>query len=757
MEEEEESNIDSTSISTSVIDHNADGSSQHVRNDSVNIQSPPSLKNQMNGTNGQHLNAFDISGLNLQPQPSDERHQYTKMSMTSLAGYDTAAQTPTSRMGGDSIASSNVVVSDKTNGGMDSLVVEVDRDSSNLSHNYANSFISSSTDSNSHSQTPTVAMAYSGSPKPDDPRNRLPTSPEECEVNHPLNGSGSGNGSHDGETDNFKPQRGRVDSEEVYNTMRNANLPNHVPKFYESDVDSVNDSLIYSGRNPGLGGGGGGNLGLKRDSKDRFPSLTSVPSDDIDDNNTFIRTSSSNEREASLTTTSSASQHSQHQQQKQQQQHQHGSYHELSTPQKSRSSSSSTNHDNMTTSTPNISNLTKHRVRGGSGSGSGNGSGGASGSTGTNDNDATAARRVLPYQKRKQLNQQQESRKNRYGGYSRGGGGGGGGGDASNYDHDHDPYSRGYEHGQGQGHGHGYGNQNRYGYEGHGQQQYQHQQNPQQSIRPQRELSTISTPVPSRSPTHTNLYHPNNNIGHGYGQGQGHGHGYEHGHGHGQHNNYNQLPPSGQGHLHQQPHISNRHHQGSNNYGNNDNDYHGGNGGGGGGGRHPPRHPKNPKKGHSNHGGDGQGQNYHNNPPPSHHPPVMHVRNESSGSVSSLGSAMGGASMAMKDGRRLTEHLGREIEAYRHESSSLAGNSKGRNESSVEHSQERNSEGFLNSFLGSINFTSEGSFSSMRSVEDERADYRKKGKNIIKKAERVRKRQQKGGGLLPGLGDRGRR
>jgi hypothetical protein len=58
--------------------------------------------------------------------------------------------------------------------------------------------------------------------------------------------------------------------------------------------------------------------------------------------------------------------------------------------------------------------------------------------------------------------------------------------------------------------------------------------------------------------------------------------------------------------------------------------------------------------------------------------------------------------------------------------------------------------GFLSHLVDSMSFTSVGSF---RSVEDERADYRKKGSKFLKRAEKLRRSSSSGSrGLLQTLG-----
>eukprot|EP00557_Chaetoceros_sp_GSL56_P012176 CAMPEP_0176484188 /NCGR_PEP_ID=MMETSP0200_2-20121128/4321_1 /TAXON_ID=947934 /ORGANISM="Chaetoceros sp., Strain GSL56" /LENGTH=1370 /DNA_ID=CAMNT_0017880645 /DNA_START=72 /DNA_END=4187 /DNA_ORIENTATION=- len=133
-------------------------------------------------------------------------------------------------------------------------------------------------------------------------------------------------------------------------------------------------------------------------------------------------------------------------------------------------------------------------------------------------------------------------------------------------------------------------------------------------------------------------------------------------------------------------------------------------------------------------------------------PPPLHFRLESSGSVSSLGSTMDGASsMAQHDTERLSMKLDRDIQHYHDDNN---------NDSEFFPSRggpgkrlDKKSAGFLSHLVDSMSFTSAGSF---KSVEDELADYRKKGTKFLKKAEKLKKNLNSGprGWLQDFVGDR---
>jgi hypothetical protein len=121
-------------------------------------------------------------------------------------------------------------------------------------------------------------------------------------------------------------------------------------------------------------------------------------------------------------------------------------------------------------------------------------------------------------------------------------------------------------------------------------------------------------------------------------------------------------------------------------------------------------------------------------------PPPLHFRMESTGSVSSLGSTMDGASsMAQHDTERLSMKLERDIQQYHNDNSNNSDVLPSR-AGKVKRSG-KESPGFLSHLVDSMSFTSAGSF---KSVEDERADYRKKGTKFLKKAEKLKKKLNTG-------------
>jgi hypothetical protein len=114
-------------------------------------------------------------------------------------------------------------------------------------------------------------------------------------------------------------------------------------------------------------------------------------------------------------------------------------------------------------------------------------------------------------------------------------------------------------------------------------------------------------------------------------------------------------------------------------------------------------------------------------------PPSLHLRMESSGSVSSLGSTMDGAtSMAQQEFNHVIDTLGGDVQDYHNNNDDSdhlprRGGNASRNDSP----------GYFSSFLDNLSFTSGGSF---RSIEDDRADYRKKSQKILKKAQKIKQK-----------------
>jgi hypothetical protein len=116
-------------------------------------------------------------------------------------------------------------------------------------------------------------------------------------------------------------------------------------------------------------------------------------------------------------------------------------------------------------------------------------------------------------------------------------------------------------------------------------------------------------------------------------------------------------------------------------------------------------------------------------------PPSLHFRMESSGSVSSLGSTMDGAtSMAQQEFNHVIDTLGGDVQNYHNNNAddsdhlpSCGGNAPG-----------NDSRSYFSSFLDNLSLTSSGG--SFRSIEDDRADYRKKGQKALKKAQKIKQK-----------------
>jgi hypothetical protein len=157
----------------------------------------------------------------------------------------------------------------------------------------------------------------------------------------------------------------------------------------------------------------------------------------------------------------------------------------------------------------------------------------------------------------------------------------------------------------------------------------------------------------------------------------------------------------------------------------------------------PPRKGRQNKMKRISHHQTQQQQHYHHEedePSSQNHSklPSMHLRMESTGSVSSLGSLMdGAASMMQLQSRRLTEKLVRELQEYHDDNIGGSEHLPSRDASPNE------SRGYLSNFLDNMSVTSGGS---LRSIEDERADFRKKSQKIIQKKEKMKQRQQQSTG-----------
>jgi len=117
-------------------------------------------------------------------------------------------------------------------------------------------------------------------------------------------------------------------------------------------------------------------------------------------------------------------------------------------------------------------------------------------------------------------------------------------------------------------------------------------------------------------------------------------------------------------------------------------------------------------------------------------PPSLHLRMESSGSVSSLGSTMEGAtSMAQQQFSRVFGKLEGDMQNYHNDNNEGSEHFPRRDRNGVPTSNE--SRGYISGFLDNLSLTSGGSF---RSIEHERADYQKKSQNILKKTAKIKQK-----------------
>ena len=144
-------------------------------------------------------------------------------------------------------------------------------------------------------------------------------------------------------------------------------------------------------------------------------------------------------------------------------------------------------------------------------------------------------------------------------------------------------------------------------------------------------------------------------------------------------------------------------------------------------------------------------------------PPHMHLRMESTGSVSSLGSTMDGATtMTQHQTRRIIDHLGgKEFEDYHNQDDSdlrenrsldlprrdhggnknwVGSANTNRQQQNQQQGASHESSGYLRNFLDSMSVGSSGSF---RTVEEEKADLHKKSQKILKKKEKLKQKERR--------------
>jgi hypothetical protein len=117
-------------------------------------------------------------------------------------------------------------------------------------------------------------------------------------------------------------------------------------------------------------------------------------------------------------------------------------------------------------------------------------------------------------------------------------------------------------------------------------------------------------------------------------------------------------------------------------------------------------------------------------------PPSLHLRIESGGSVSSLGSTMDGAtSMAQQQFSRVFGRLEGDMQNYHNDNNEGSEHHPRRDRNGVPTGND--SRGYISAFLDNLTLNSGGSF---RSVEDERADYQKKSQKILKKTAKIKQK-----------------
>ena len=152
----------------------------------------------------------------------------------------------------------------------------------------------------------------------------------------------------------------------------------------------------------------------------------------------------------------------------------------------------------------------------------------------------------------------------------------------------------------------------------------------------------------------------------------------------------------------------------------------------------PPLHPKHslPRSLQRNNNINSGRSNY-NDESPRHQVPTLHIRTDSTGSMSSLGSITGGASSISrwKDQLPSEGRLGHDND-YMH--ADFDGNHNGNNDQYG--AIGKVGSGFLSSILGSISMTSAGS---VQSLDDEKADFHKKNQKFLKKAEKNKAKEMK--------------
>ena len=167
----------------------------------------------------------------------------------------------------------------------------------------------------------------------------------------------------------------------------------------------------------------------------------------------------------------------------------------------------------------------------------------------------------------------------------------------------------------------------------------------------------------------------------------------------------------------------------------------------------PPRHPRTTNNNRSNHPSRQNRLSPKLNSTRSTSPPTRHIRADSGGSISSLGSLMGGASsISKRGGKTLVDQLQNDIKSFLghsprnqpHQHTYEVQDNIIENPEDfykINRRQSREGSGFLSSILGSMSVSSAGS--GYQSLDEDMEDFHEKNQAFLQKAERDRVRQQR--------------
>ena len=164
----------------------------------------------------------------------------------------------------------------------------------------------------------------------------------------------------------------------------------------------------------------------------------------------------------------------------------------------------------------------------------------------------------------------------------------------------------------------------------------------------------------------------------------------------------------------------------------------------------PPLHPRNPSWNRHEYNNNDEGITSSSKQKAM---PTLHIRADSTGSISSLGSLTGGASsISRRNAKGLSDRLGTDIDQYLNDEGNFDNNIIGEDDYGkyVDNSNNgsghghqsigRQGSGFLSSILGSISMTSAGS---VNSLESEKKEFHQQNQKFLKRAERDKAKKMK--------------